>query len=129
MAKKNLINADMLLATPRKAPEPTPQEVVETPVVLSQQQFIAPTIAVQPEVETNSASAKESISTVKKGLKVNETRATFIVDENLLEKLKAVAYWERLNIKDVINDAFQSYIDGFEKQYGIIKPVPNNRKA
>lgn len=122
MAKKNLINADMLLATPRKAPEPTPQEVIEPVVVAPQQTIISPAIVSEPEIVQPTPS-------VKKGLKGNETRATFIVDENLVEKLKAVAYWERLNIKDVINDAFQSYLDNFEKSNGTIKPVPSNRKA
>lgn len=124
MAKKNLINADMLLATPRKiyeSIEPT-LSVAQEPFKVTIHEIIdLPDAVVEPEPKT--------VSSVKRGLKGSETRATFIVDENLVEKLKAVAYWERLNIKDVINDAFQHYIAQFETQNGEIKPVPNNRKA
>ena len=120
MAKKNLINADMLLATPRKAVE-TVAPSVEIPieVVIQPQQ-----IAVEPE---NTEPA--SVSSVKRGLKRHETRATFIVDEALLEKLKAIAYWERLNIKDVINDTLQNYVDAYQTQNGAIKSIPNSRKG
>ncbi len=118
MAKKNLINADMLLATPRKT-------ILSTEIKVEEPANVAPEPpAALPEVEVS-----EPVASVKRGLKGNETRATFIVDENLLEKLKAIAYWERLNIKEVINDMILNYIDTFEKQKGEIKSVPNNRKA
>lgn len=39
---------------------------------------------------------KEITKSSQEGTKENETRATFIVKEDLLEKLKAVAYWERV---------------------------------
>ncbi len=122
MAKKNLINADMLLATPRKAPEPE-LSMAEEPFKVTIHEIIdLPGALDEPE-------STQPVSSVKRGLKGNETRATFIVDENLLEKLKAVAYWERLNIKEVINDTFQNYLDRYEKQNGAIKPIPQNRKA
>jgi hypothetical protein len=104
MAKKNLINADMLLATPRRQEEI--RQFVEIPVE-------APPQPLQPEV-----------ASIKKGLKSDETRATFIVRENLLEKLKAVAYWERLNIKDVINEALDRYVGAYERQNGDLKEIP-----
>jgi hypothetical protein len=47
----------------------------------------------------------------QEGTKENETRATFIVNEDLLEKLKAIAYWERKQYKEVINEALQAHID------------------
>jgi hypothetical protein len=53
-------------------------------------------------------------------VKPNELRATFIVREDYLEKIKAVAYWDRLLVKDVINTAIGQYIE----KYGNIKPVP-----
>jgi hypothetical protein len=106
MAKKNLINADMLLATPKRQDEP--RQFAEIPVVVAPVQPV-PT----PEV-----------ASIKKGLKNDETRATFIVREDLLEKLKAVAYWERLNIKDVINEALDRYVGAYERQNGDLKDVP-----
>jgi len=54
---------------------------------------------------------KEITKSSQEGTKENETRATFIVNEELLEKLKAVAYWERKLIKEVINTALQEYVD------------------
>ena len=50
----------------------------------------------------------------QEGLPVNWTRATFIVREDLLEKLKNLAYTERRSIKEVINEAIEQFIDGKE---------------
>jgi hypothetical protein len=47
----------------------------------------------------------------QEGTKENETRATFIVNEELLDKLKAIAYWDRVMFKDAINTALQEYVD------------------
>jgi NRPS condensation-like uncharacterized protein len=50
--------------------------------------------------------------TSEAGTKEHETRATFIVDKDQLEKLKALAHWERSTIKDVLNAALEKYLDG-----------------
>jgi len=50
----------------------------------------------------------------QEGLPLNWTRATFIVREDLLEKLKDLAYTERRSIKEVINEAIEQFIDGKE---------------
>lgn len=60
----------------------------------------------------------------QEGTKENETRATFIVKEDILDKLKAVSYWERSLIKDVVNTALGSYLEAYEKKNGDIKPIP-----
>lgn len=106
MAKKNLINADMLLATPKRQDEP--RQFADVPAAV-----VVPPTPPQPEV-----------ASTKKGLKTDETRATFIVREDLLEKLKAIAYWERLNIKDVINEALDRYVGAYERQNGELKDIP-----
>lgn len=49
---------------------------------------------------------------VKEGLREGFTRATFIVKEDYLDKLKALAYWERKRIREVINEALSSYLKG-----------------
>ena len=67
---------------------------------------------------------KEITKSSQEGTKVNETRATFIVNEDLLEKLKALAYWDRVLIKDVINTALQDIVTNYESKNGIIKPIP-----
>jgi len=70
---------------------------------------------------------KEITKSSQEGTKENETRATFIVNEELLEKLKAVAYWDRKLIKEVINTALQEAIDKHEKKNGSIKPIPTKK--
>jgi len=67
---------------------------------------------------------KEITKSSQEGTKENETRATFIVNEELLEKLKAIAYWDRVLIKDVVNTALQDAVEKHEKKNGDIKPIP-----
>lgn len=67
---------------------------------------------------------KEITKSSQEGTKENETRATFIINEELLEKLKAIAYWDRVLIKDVVNTALQETVAKYEKKNGDIKPIP-----
>jgi len=67
---------------------------------------------------------KEITKSSQEGTKENETRATFIVNEELLDKLKAIAYWDRVLIKDVINNALEEAVAKHEKKAGKIKPIP-----
>ena len=67
---------------------------------------------------------KEITKSSQEGTKENETRATFIVNEELLEKLKAVAYWERRMIKEVIASALEEIVDKYEKKNGPVKLIP-----
>jgi hypothetical protein len=67
---------------------------------------------------------KEITKSSQEGTKENETRATFIVNEELLEKLKAVAYWERRLIKEVIASALEETVDKYEKKNGPVKLIP-----
>jgi hypothetical protein len=67
---------------------------------------------------------KEITKSSQEGTKENETRATFIINEELLEKLKAIAYWDRVLIKDVVNTALQETVTKYEKKNGDIKPIP-----
>jgi hypothetical protein len=67
---------------------------------------------------------KEITKSSEEGTKEDETRATFIINKELLEKVKAIAYWNRLLIKDVINTALQEAVAKYEKKSGEIKPIP-----
>ena len=67
---------------------------------------------------------KEITKSSQEGTKENETRATFIVNEELLDKLKAIAYWDRVLIKEVINTALLDAVAKHEKKSGDIKPIP-----
>lgn len=46
------------------------------------------------------------------GLREGWTRATFILREDYLGKIKALAYWKRKNIKEVMNEALEEYLKG-----------------
>ena len=74
------------------------------------------------------ASEKENMPTkiAKNNLKKeDEIRATFIINEKLLEKLKAIAYWERLKIKDVVNNALVEAVKKYEKENkSEVEPIP-----
>jgi hypothetical protein len=138
MAKKMLINADMLLATPRRneivEPPVAKVEVAQPPVEDSpKKQNAAPEkttkpkqaiLTIEPEIEEPKIEEKKNVevSSVQKGLKMGETRATFIVKEESLEKIKAIAYWDRQNIKDVVQTAIEDYITQYESKNGKIRP-------
>lgn len=62
---------------------------------------------------------QQSLPSIKIGLKEGWTRATIIVQDEQLSKLKALAYWERKDIKEVVEEAFTHYLK--DKK---IKPVP-----
>lgn len=55
-------------------------------------------------------------SSSKIGTKIGETRATFIVNEELLDAIKALALWERASIKEVIKEALQDYVEKQDDQ-------------
>jgi hypothetical protein len=81
-----------------------------------------PEQAVEPKA--GKAEKKEVTKTSQSGTKVKETRATFIVNEDLLEKMKALAYWDRVLIKDIVNSAIEEHIARHEKKNGEIKEIP-----
>ena len=67
---------------------------------------------------------KEITKSSQEGTKENETRATFIVNEDLLDKVKAIAYWERELIKDTINRALQETVNSYIKKNKVLKAIP-----
>lgn len=71
-------------------------------------------------------STREITKSSQEGTKEKETRATFIVNEELLDKLKAIAYWDRKLIKEVVDTALQEAVAKYEKKNGDVKPIPKN---
>jgi hypothetical protein len=63
----------------------------------------------QAEAETPEASA------AKAGLKSGWTRATMIVRDDHLEAIKALAYWRREQLKDLMSRALALYLDTEKK--------------
>lgn len=51
-----------------------------------------------------------SIKSSKRGLRRGWTRATFILKDDYLEKLKTLAYWERKKVKEVLDEALRAYL-------------------
>lgn len=47
-----------------------------------------------------------------------DIRATFIIDEEINEKLKAIAFFERENIKVCLDKAVRNFIKSYEKANG-----------
>ena len=57
-------------------------------------------------------------NSLEKGLRDGWTRATFVLRKDYLSKLKAVSYWDRKKIKEVIDEALGAYLN--EKK---VKPM------
>ena len=57
----------------------------------------------------------------EKGTKPGEKRKTYIVQADLADKIDAIAYWDRVSIKDVVNDAFTDKVKTYEKKNGSVK--------
>lgn len=53
---------------------------------------------------------KEITKASEVGTKEGEIRATFLLSEIQLEKVKALAWYERRKIKDILSEALNSYI-------------------
>lgn len=51
------------------------------------------------------------------------TRATFIMSKNYIDKIKAYAYWERIQIKDVMEQMCEEFFAGRK-----IRSIPTNKK-
>jgi len=51
------------------------------------------------------------------------TRATFIVRRDRLATLQALAYWERINLKQALDRALENYLKG-----KAVKPIPGRVK-
>jgi hypothetical protein len=61
--------------------------------------------------------------------KEEESRTTLVLPVSLMDKVKAVAYWERLTLKDVVLSALEDYLKAYEKKQGAIPPMPQRRKS
>ena len=74
-----------------------------------------------------SAGSKPNKGTSKEGTAPGETRATILITEASWEKVKDIAYWDRIMIKEVVAAAFDDFISRYEQQHGKIKPRPKNK--
>ena len=84
-------------------------------------------VPIKEEITPKKGRPKTVTKTITKtsqtGTKNGETRATFIIKEDQLDKLKALAYWERIQIKEVMNNVIEQYIENYEAENGKIKSI------
>jgi hypothetical protein len=74
----------------------------------------------------NESEKSDKVKSTKFGLRPDETRATFIVREETLNRLRAVVYWERTTIRETLEEMMSDYLNAYEAKTGKkIKPVPN----
>ena len=57
-----------------------------------------------------------------------ELRYTAIINEDLLNEVKKIAYWERLKMKDMFNYALESFINNYIENHGEIKDIPSKKR-
>lgn len=60
--------------------------------------------------------------------KDNEVRATFLVKEDFNEKIKSYAYFNRVLVKDIIDEALDNWIREIEAAGGPIRMLPKPKK-
>ncbi len=53
------------------------------------------------------------------------TRKTYIVNEDLSNKIDAISYWDRASLKDVVFEMQSNFVKAWEKKNGPLKPIPN----
>ena len=143
MSKKNLslwMDGFMSEANPTDQAKELPQEqqVEQTQEqavakdVQEQQHAVTEEASVQREVPATTSTEKikskleakrrENVGRPKKGepaksaKKPQEIRATFIVDPDLLRKVKYISLVEGILLKDVISEALNNYVDVWEEK-------------
>ena len=143
MSKKNLslwMDGFMSEANPTDQAKELPQEQqveqtqeqVVAKEVQEQQHAVTGEASVQREVPATTSTEKikskleakrrENVGRPKKGepaksaKKPQEIRATFIVDPDLLRKVKYISLVEGILLKDVISEALNNYVDIWEEK-------------
>lgn len=111
-------------------------EQVEQPAVQDDKQDSqkAPSLKVAPKQEASETAAAEQMKskldakrrenvgrpkkgeTAKSARKPQEIRATFIVDPDLVRKVKYISLVEGILLKDVISEALNNYVDAWEEK-------------
>ena len=56
-------------------------------------------------------------------------RATYYLDETLINKVERAAYWDRFNISDLVNKILSDHFTAYEKKNGELKDLPEHEKA
>lgn len=51
-------------------------------------------------------------------------RATYYMREDIIEKLREIAYWDRKTIKEVMHDMALKYVQEYETKNGELQSIP-----
>lgn len=113
MAKKNLASLMNGIMGETKPTEPAIEQSESTAVEVTE------------EMKANlEANRRRNVGRPRKGesgSKTNEVRATFIVDPELIRKVKYISLVESSLLKDVISEALTTYIEAWESENGKIR--------
>ena len=111
MAKKNLASLMSGIMGDAKfsIPEETSSTTQEVPV----------SVVTEEMKENLEAKRRQNVGRPRK--QTTEVRATFIVDPEVVRKLKYVSLAEGSLLKDVIAEALNSYLDTWESENGKIR--------
>lgn len=102
-------------ATDGPAEEPQQGETPAEPIQKRPQPFIK----VQ---RARKKPKKEVPSSLTEGLRDGYTRATIIVNMDTIAKIREIAYLERANVVDVVEQALSELVAKYERIYGEVKP-------
>ena len=97
-----------------------PESPKEVPTKASSKQEATETAATEQMKSKLEAKRRENVGRPKKGesaksaKKPQEIRATFIVDPDLVRKVKYISLVEGILLKDVISEALNNYVDKWE---------------
>lgn len=58
----------------------------------------------------------------------NEVRATFLIKQDVQDKIKSYAYYNRVLVKDILDEALTDWITKVEATEGPIKMLPRPKK-
>ena len=69
----------------------------------------------------------KTVVAAERGTMPGDKRKTYIVKEEHAAKIDAIAFWEQTTVKEIVNDAFVTKINKYEKENGAIK-LPAKKK-
>lgn len=78
-----------------------------------------PTKAGRPQIHTHKPKTKASI-----GLPEGYTRATFVIQEVELDRVRALSHWSRVTLSGIVQKAITKFLADYEKKNGPIKALP-----
>ena len=66
----------------------------------------------------------EPATPTEAGCREGETRFTTILEKDLVDKVKRLAYWDRRTVKAVFTLALEDYVKIYEKKHGKLQAIP-----